>query len=134
MTRRGAGKNDSSRPRSDNDPRSEEHTSELQSRQYLVWRLLLEKNGGSAVRRGDGGWGCPWPRHALLAGAAGRVDSTRCLRGHGLHIPCHQITDSPHRHEGDDTPQYSGEAFGLISVAVQPLPAFTSSPRSRFAY
>src|SRR3712207_8032486 len=23
-------------------PRSEEHTSELQSRQYLVWRLLLE--------------------------------------------------------------------------------------------
>src|SRR3712207_7098638 len=28
----------SSRP-----PRSEEHTSELQSRQYLVWRLLLEK-------------------------------------------------------------------------------------------
>src|SRR3712207_8434778 len=24
--------------------RSEEHTSELQSRQYLVWRLLLEKN------------------------------------------------------------------------------------------
>src|SRR5258707_11788232 len=26
-----------------NDPRSEEHTSELQSRQYLVCRLLLEK-------------------------------------------------------------------------------------------
>src|SRR3712207_8525387 len=26
------------------DPRSEEHTSELQSRQYLVCRLLLEKN------------------------------------------------------------------------------------------
>ena len=25
------------------DPRSEEHTSELQSRQYLVCRLLLEK-------------------------------------------------------------------------------------------
>src|SRR3712207_8929291 len=25
-------------------PRSEEHTSELQSRPYLVWRLLLEKN------------------------------------------------------------------------------------------
>src|SRR3712207_7197417 len=24
--------------------RSEEHTSELQSRQYFVWRLLLEKN------------------------------------------------------------------------------------------
>src|SRR3712207_7299468 len=28
---------------SDVDPRSEEHTSELQSRQYLVCRLLLEK-------------------------------------------------------------------------------------------
>src|SRR3712207_8873286 len=27
----------------DRDPRSEEHTSELQSRQYLVCRLLLEK-------------------------------------------------------------------------------------------
>src|SRR3712207_6958843 len=26
------------------EPRSEEHTSELQSRQYLVCRLLLEKN------------------------------------------------------------------------------------------
>src|SRR5438445_2859311 len=33
-----------SRPRSRYDgPRSEEHTSELQSRQYLVCRLLLEK-------------------------------------------------------------------------------------------
>src|SRR3712207_7176120 len=30
-------------PRADR-PRSEEHTSELQSRQYLVCRLLLEKN------------------------------------------------------------------------------------------
>src|SRR3712207_8290313 len=30
-------------PRRDS-PRSEEHTSELQSRQYLVCRLLLEKN------------------------------------------------------------------------------------------
>src|ERR1035437_8429652 len=28
----------------DAEPRSEEHTSELQSRQYLVCRLLLEKN------------------------------------------------------------------------------------------
>src|SRR3712207_8455888 len=32
------------RPR---DPRSEEHTSELQSRQYLVCRLLLEKKNKS---------------------------------------------------------------------------------------
>src|SRR5947209_9888334 len=48
--------------------RSEEHTSELQSRQYLVCRLLLEKKNegncgiartvmqGFAVRRADG-WG-----------------------------------------------------------------------------
>src|SRR5581483_1988744 len=31
------------RERASNPPRSEEHTSELQSRQYLVCRLLLEK-------------------------------------------------------------------------------------------
>src|SRR5258707_8958386 len=31
------------RPVPEEDPRSEEHTSELQSRQYLVCRLLLEK-------------------------------------------------------------------------------------------
>src|SRR3712207_8650775 len=30
--------------------RSEEHTSELQSRQYLVCRLLLEKKEGNAAR------------------------------------------------------------------------------------
>src|SRR3712207_7934557 len=35
--------------------RSEEHTSELQSRQYLVCRLLLEKTEPNALRRG--------PRH-----------------------------------------------------------------------
>src|SRR3712207_7561668 len=32
------------RRRRGDEPRSEEHTSELQSRQYLVCRLLLEKN------------------------------------------------------------------------------------------
>src|SRR5258707_9509611 len=32
------------------DPRSEEHTSELQSRQYLVCRLLLEKKKSQQVR------------------------------------------------------------------------------------
>src|SRR3712207_6859037 len=31
--------------------RSEEHTSELQSRQYLVCRLLLEKKNPSSIRR-----------------------------------------------------------------------------------
>src|SRR3712207_8995165 len=30
-------------------PRSEEHTSELQSRQYLVCRLLLEKKKNSSI-------------------------------------------------------------------------------------
>src|SRR3712207_8169655 len=32
-------------------PRSEEHTSELQSRQYLVCRLLLEKTTSQRARR-----------------------------------------------------------------------------------
>src|SRR3712207_8217161 len=32
------------------DTRSEEHTSELQSRQYLVCRLLLEKKKNSKIR------------------------------------------------------------------------------------
>src|SRR5258707_3549669 len=40
--------------------RSEEHTSELQSRQYLVCRLLLEKKKTT-------------PRYALLLGAARRA-------------------------------------------------------------
>src|SRR3712207_8610064 len=30
-------------PNTEQEERSEEHTSELQSRQYLVWRLLLEE-------------------------------------------------------------------------------------------
>src|SRR3712207_8149694 len=34
-------------------PRSEEHTSELQSRQYLVCRLLLEKKKNTKVKRTD---------------------------------------------------------------------------------
>src|SRR5438445_8402287 len=37
------------RPRSLRRARSEEHTSELQSRQYLVCRLLLEKKNTSRV-------------------------------------------------------------------------------------
>src|SRR3712207_8126299 len=40
--------------------RSEEHTSELQSRQYLVCRLLLEKKKKSNTQ------------------IAGRIDTTRC--------------------------------------------------------
>src|SRR5215203_7572302 len=34
-------------------PRSEEHTSELQSRQYLVCRLLLEKKKNRVAERND---------------------------------------------------------------------------------
>src|SRR3712207_8291897 len=35
-------------------PRSEEHTSELQSRQYLVCRLLLEKKSNNIVQNNTG--------------------------------------------------------------------------------
>src|SRR3712207_7115443 len=37
----------------DASPRSEEHTSELQSRQYLVCRLLLEKKKDTRLRSPD---------------------------------------------------------------------------------
>src|SRR5258707_3064549 len=47
--------------------RSEEHTSELQSRQYLVCRLLLEKKKSSSSR--------PWPRSFV-------VYSSTCSPGH----------------------------------------------------
>src|SRR3712207_7386880 len=46
-TRRGAGPVPSGQPRRSDRRRSEEHTSELQSRQYLVCRLLLEKKKNS---------------------------------------------------------------------------------------
>src|SRR5947209_17668714 len=36
--------------------RSEEHTSELQSRQYLVCRLLLEKKNSAKKSKLVGGW------------------------------------------------------------------------------
>src|SRR5947209_16554815 len=39
--------------RSNSVVRSEEHTSELQSRQYLVCRLLLEKKKKSQIRSGE---------------------------------------------------------------------------------
>src|SRR5258707_7484730 len=39
--------------------RSEEHTSELQSRQYLVCRLLLEKKKDGEGVRHDGPWNVP---------------------------------------------------------------------------
>src|SRR3989442_7270674 len=43
LRRRPARNRGSSRPRGGRPPRSEEHTSELQSRPHLVCRLLLEK-------------------------------------------------------------------------------------------
>src|ERR1035437_10628596 len=49
--------------------RSEEHTPELQSRQYLVCRPLLEKNNKSIV----------FCSHALTSGIS---DATRCRRCH----------------------------------------------------
>src|SRR3712207_8203442 len=42
-----------SAPGSRRSRRSEEHTSELQSRQYLVFRLLLEKKKRRRVARGN---------------------------------------------------------------------------------
>src|SRR5947209_16199168 len=36
------------------DERSEEHTSELQSRQYLVCRLLLEKKKNKIIQKANG--------------------------------------------------------------------------------
>src|SRR5258707_9990438 len=57
------------------DPRSEEHTSELQSRQYLVCRLLLEKKTLIVLGLLSGGckysWYKPAARHVEPRGAAG---------------------------------------------------------------
>src|SRR5476651_468644 len=50
--------------------RSEEHTSELQSRQYLVCRLLLEK------QKKHRGRGAPWGTGRRLC----RRDAIQCLR------------------------------------------------------
>src|SRR3954471_7120712 len=55
-------------------PRSEEHTSELQSRRDLVCRLLLEKNNNSAAPRG-GRFSTP---HRLVA-AYGKGDAAAAV-------------------------------------------------------
>src|SRR3712207_8799346 len=49
-------------------PRSEEHTSELQSRQYLVCRLLLEKknNKSDTAMRGTNEYAQNWTGGASL--------------------------------------------------------------------
>src|SRR3712207_6933328 len=46
-----------------NQRRSEEHTSELQSRQYLVCRLLLEKKNKENVNCSDNSDKCPRTAH-----------------------------------------------------------------------
>src|SRR3712207_7234974 len=48
-----------SSPRFSQVSRSEEHTSELQSRQYLVCRLLLEKKNHACTNANL----CPWAHH-----------------------------------------------------------------------
>src|SRR3712207_8378192 len=48
------------RPGRDGVGRSEEHTSELQSRQYLVCRLLLEK------KKSKEHWDWSWPIHSVI--------------------------------------------------------------------
>src|SRR3712207_7671137 len=54
LTQQHAGE-DRDQHRADVDQRSEEHTSELQSRQYLVCRLLLEKkDDGTSLFSGTG--------------------------------------------------------------------------------
>src|SRR5258707_8526312 len=55
---------------SNNLARSEEHTSELQSRQYLVCRLLLEKKKKVSTVRG-------WPRRSERATSAARRCSAK---------------------------------------------------------
>src|SRR3712207_7018582 len=57
-------------------PRSEEHTSELQSRQYLVCRLLLEKNKHRSSRELRG-WPRPAPVRAARRGGGRRSSRTQ---------------------------------------------------------
>src|SRR5947209_13487155 len=61
-------------PRRALDRRSEEHTSELQSRQYLVCRLLLEKKKSFLMR-----WLCPSLIHLATAYASPQPSTCRNL-------------------------------------------------------
>src|SRR3712207_7327787 len=55
-------------PQGQHQDRSEEHTSELQSRQYLVCRLLLEKKKKENARA---------PKHSPYASRGGRLPERR---------------------------------------------------------
>src|SRR5258707_9540253 len=59
--------------------RSEEHTSELQSRQYLVCRLLLEKKKKNKVRRNLSG-SARTAEHSLLMGGSNSRNFRRDLK------------------------------------------------------
>src|SRR2546429_1092631 len=60
--------------------RSEEHTSELQSRLHLVCRLLLEKKNISEVRSAPGAAACPVSPTAFAASRGYRVLLSRAPR------------------------------------------------------
>src|SRR5438445_1523885 len=63
--------------------RSEEHTSELQSRQYLVCRLLLEKKNWKGKYEQSRGWAhCRCRREPSHAGCA-RYDAQNTLANGG---------------------------------------------------
>src|ERR1035437_5017768 len=68
-----AAKKQFSNNREANQYRSEEHTSELQSRQYLVCRLLLEKNGCRRFARGATHLNAPSRHHRIAPLVSGRV-------------------------------------------------------------
>src|SRR3989304_1159930 len=65
--------------------RSEEHTSELQSRLHLVCRLLLPKREKSGARRRVGGGqdDMRWPDASLAAASDARSHDVRCCGGPG---------------------------------------------------
>src|SRR5258706_3698130 len=65
MQRQGGGQAD--RAGTDNDDRSEEHTSELQSLTNLVCRLLLEKKNNKAIQTPNAPWIAIAPVNTLRA-------------------------------------------------------------------
>src|SRR5258707_1944981 len=82
--------------------RSEEHTSELQSRQYLVCRLLLEKKKNrlkcvaaslrslNGIREGESAQLTGGPAHAILQGVPAHTGSS--IPGQGSQSTAHTGT------------------------------------------
>src|SRR3712207_6993561 len=79
--------------------RSEEHTSELQSRQYLVCRLLLEKNYTAAtvpLRQSSRSACAPFgsQRESAQARSEGHTSELQFLPYHVCHfLPHHKTSD-----------------------------------------